>query len=75
MFGQVAQAESSPCKAFLFVFLTEAQKFGQIENFAPPKAKGSRKSLLRAEYHGLLRSVAARRNQGRTDGGKRGTIP
>jgi len=52
-----------------------AQKFGRIENFVPPKAKGSRKSLVRAEYHVLLRRVAARNNQGRNAGGKRGTIP
>jgi len=35
MFKQVAQAEPSPCKTFLFVFLKVAQQFGQIENFPP----------------------------------------
>jgi len=32
-------------------------------------------SLVRAEYHGLLRRVAARSDQGRNDGGARATIP
>jgi len=45
------------------------QNFG-IENFAPPKAQGPRMPLVRAVYHGLLRGVAARSNQGRNDGGK-----
>jgi len=31
--------------------------------------------LVRAEYHCLLRRVAAHRNQGRNDGGARGTFP
>jgi len=50
-----------------------ARKFGWIEN-PPTKDKGSRKFLVRAEYHGLLRRVAPRSNQGVTTGGKRGTI-
>jgi len=37
MFQQVASAEPSPCKTFLFVFLKVAQKFGQIEKFSPMK--------------------------------------
>jgi len=32
-------------------------------------------SLVRAVYHDLLRRGAARSNQGRNDGGVRGTIP
>jgi len=44
-----------------------AQKFGRIENFAPPEAQGSRMPLVRAVYHDLLRGVAARSNQGRND--------
>ena len=51
------------------------QKCGRIESFVPLKAKGSRTPLVKAEYHGLLRSVALRSNQGRNDGGARGTIP
>jgi len=39
-----------------------AQKFGRIENFAPPKAQGSRMPLVRAVYHDLLKRVAARSN-------------
>ena len=69
MFGQVAWAGSSPCKTFLFVFLKVMQNF-EIENFAPPKAQGSRMPLVRAVYHDLLRRVAARSNQGRNDGVK-----
>jgi len=48
-------------------FLKVAQKFGRIENFAPPKAQGSRMPLVRAVCHDLLRRVAARSNQGRND--------
>ena len=52
-----------------------AQKFGRIENFAPPKAQGSRMPLVRAVYHDLLRRVAARSNQGRNDGGQGAQFP
>jgi len=45
-----------------------AQKIGRIENFAPPKAQGSRMPLVRAVYHDLLRRVAALSNQERNDG-------
>jgi len=31
-----------------------AQKFGQIEKFAPPEAQGSRMPLVRAVYHGFV---------------------
>jgi len=41
----------------------------------PSKAKGSRMPLVRAEYYGLLRRVAARSNQGRNDWGARVTKP
>ena len=51
-----------------------AQKFGRIENVAPPKALGSLVPLVRAVYHDLLRRVASRSNQGRNEGA-RGTIP
>jgi len=39
MFGKVAQAESSTCETFLFIFVIVAPKFGRIENFAPIKSK------------------------------------
>ena len=52
-----------------------AQKFGRIENFAPPKAQGSRMPLVRAVNHDLLRRVAALSNQGRNDGGKEAQFP
>ena len=65
MLGQVAQAESSPYKTFLFVFLIVARKFGRIKNFAPLKAQGSRMPLVRAVYRGLLKPLA----------GTKGTIP
>jgi len=39
---------------------------------SPPQAKGSCKSLVKAEYHGLLRRITARSNQGRNDGGQKG---
>jgi len=52
-----------------------AQKFGRIENFAPPKAQGSRMPLVRAVCHDLLRRVAARSNQGRNDGGEGARFP
>jgi len=68
MFRQVSRAEPSPCKTPLFVFLKVAQNY-------PPNVKGSRKSLMRAEYHGLLRSVVARSNQGRNDGGQGARFP
>jgi len=59
-----------PAKFSNSFFLKLAQKIGRIENFAPPKAQGSRMPLVRAVYHDLLRRVAARSNQG----GARGTI-
>jgi len=49
-----------------------AKKLGRIENCSPPKAKGPRKTLVRPEYHGLLRRVAAHSDQRRNDGGKEG---
>jgi len=58
MFEQFALEEQSPCKAFRFIFLNMAQKFGQIEKGSFPKAHGSRMPLARAVYHC---SVEARR--------------
>jgi len=51
------------------------QKFGRIENFAPPKAQGYRMPLVKAVYHDLLRRVAARSNQERNDGGQGAPFP
>jgi len=44
---------------------------GELKN-SPPNAKDSRKSLVRAKYHGLLRRVAARSSHGRNDGVQEG---
>ena len=67
IFGQVSETEPSPCKILLFVFPQSGAKIRANENFAPPKAQGSRMPLVRAVYHDLLRRVAARSNQGRND--------
>jgi len=40
-----------------------------------PPTQVSRMPLVRAASYGLLRRVAAHSNQGRNDGGARGTIP
>ena len=56
-----------PAKFSNSFFLKLAQKIGRIENFAPPKAQGSRMPLVRAVYHDLLRRVAAHSDQGRND--------
>jgi len=69
-FGQVFETEPSPCKIILFVFPQSGAKIRRIENFAPPKAQGSRLPLVRAVYHDLLRCVSACSNQGRNDGGQ-----
>jgi len=63
MFEQVVQAESSPCKTLLFVFLTVAQKLGQIENLSPLKTKVPVCLWLEVCTMVLLRRVAARSNQ------------
>jgi len=47
---------------------------GELKLFTP-KVKDSPMHLVSIEYHGLLRRVAARSNQGRNDGGQEGKIP
>jgi len=64
-----------PAKFSYSYFFKVAQKFERIENFAPPKARGSRMSLVRAVYNDLLRRVAALSNQGRNDGGQGTQFP
>jgi len=73
--GKFLKQNHRPAKFSYSFFLKEAQKFGRIENFAPPKTQGSRMSLVRAVYHDLLRRVAARGNQGRNDGGQGAQFP
>ena len=73
--GKFLKQNHRPAKFSYSFFLKEAQKFGRIENFAPPKAQGTRMPLVRAVYHDLLRRVAARSNQGRKDGGQGGRFP
>jgi len=51
------------------------EKFGRIENFAPPKAQDSHMPLVRTVYDDLLRRVAARSNQGRNDAGQGAQFP
>jgi len=68
--GKFLKQNHHPAKISYSFFLKVAQKFVRIENFAPPKAQGSRMPLIRAVYHDLLRRVAARSNQGRNDGGQ-----
>jgi len=72
--GKFLKQNHRPAKFSYSCFLKVAQKFGRIENVAPPKAQGSLVPLVRAVYHDLLRRVATRSNQGR-DEGARGTIP
>ena len=73
--GKFLKQNHRPAKFSYSYFLKEAQKFGQIENFAPPKAQGSHMPLVRAVYHDLLRHVTARSNQGRNDGGQGPQLP
>ena len=73
--GKFLKQNHRPAKFSCLCFLKEAQKFGRIENFAPPKAQGSCMSLVRAVYHDLLRRVAAPSNQGRNDWGKGNDSP
>ena len=47
---------------------------GEFKIF-PPKVKGSPMHLVSVEYHGLLKRLAGRSNQGRNDGGQEGKIP
>ena len=73
--GKFLKQHHRPKKFSYSCFLKVTQTFGRIENFAPPKAQGSRIPLVRAVYHDLLRRVAARSNQGRNDGGKEHDSP
>jgi len=73
--GKFLKQNHRPAKFSYSCFLKVAQKFGQIENFAPPKAQGSRMPLVSAVYHDLLRRVAARNNQGRNDGAQGARFP
>ena len=68
LFAKFLKHYHRPAKFSYSFFLKVAQKFGRIENFAPPEAQGSLMSLVRAVYHDLLRRVPARSNQGRNDG-------
>jgi len=65
--GKFLKQNHRPAKLSDSFFLKVAQNFGRIENFAPPKAQGSRMPLVRAVCHDLLRRVAVRSNQGRND--------
>jgi len=73
--GKFLKQNHRPAKFSYSFFLKVAQKFGRIENFAPPKAQGSRMLLARAVYHDLLRRVAALSSQGRNDGGQGAQFP
>jgi len=73
--GKFLKQNHHPAKLSYSFFLKVAQKFGQIENFAPPKTQGSRMPLVRAVYHDLLRRGTARSNQGRIDGGQAAQLP
>jgi len=75
IFGQVFETEPSPCKILPFVFLKVAQKFGRIENFAPPLGQGSRMTLVRAVYHDLLRASLRAVIRGVTTRGKGHNYP
>jgi len=66
--GKFLKQNHRPPKFSYSFFLKVAQKFGQIENIAPPKAQGSLMPLVRVVFHDLLRLVAARSNQGHNDG-------
>jgi len=49
MFGQIAQAESSPAK-LSYLFSSQWRKnSGELKIFPPPEAKGSLMPLARAE--------------------------
>jgi len=73
--GKLLTQNHRPAKFSYSCFLKVAQKFGRIENSAPPKAQGSHMPLVRAVYHDLLRRVAALRNRGRNDGGQGAWFP
>jgi len=73
--GKFLKQNHRPAKFSYSFFLKVAQKFGRIENSAPPEAQGSRMPLVRAVYHDLLRHVAARSNQGRMDGEQGAQLP
>ena len=73
--GKFLKQNHRPAKFSYSCFLKAAQTFGLIEDFAPPKAQGSRMPLVRVVYHDLLRRVAACSNQGRNDGGQGPQFP
>ena len=74
MFGEVAYAEPSPCKTFLFVSTKWRKNLGKLK-IPPQKPKRSNMPLVRTMYHGLMRRVAACSKQGRDDGGKGAQFP
>jgi len=61
--GKLLKAEPSPCETFLFVFLTVAQRFEQIEKFPTLKPKVPVCLWLELCTVILLRRVAVRSNQ------------
>jgi len=73
--GKFLKQNHRPVKFSYSFFLKVAQKFGQIENFAPPVGQGSRMPLVRAVYHDLLRRVPPRCNQGSNDEGQGAQFP
>jgi len=71
--GKLLNKNHRPAKLSYSFSLQWHRNSGELKIF-PPKAKDSRMTLVKAEYHGLLRLVAARSNQRRNDWGARGTI-
>jgi len=67
--GKFLKQDHRPAKFSCSFFLKVAQKFGRIENFAPPIGQASRMPLVRAVHNDLLRRVAARSNQRRNGKG------
>ena len=58
-----------------YSFFSSGAKIRIYWKFCPTKAKGSRMPLVKAEYYGLLRRVAARSNQGRNEGARGAQLP
>jgi len=80
--GKLLKQNHRPAKLSYSFSSQQHKHLGESKILVPPKAKGSRMPLVRAEYHGLLRRVAERGNQGRkvgagapNDCGERRTVP